>query len=154
MAVQTQQTEYVHVACAGCATENRVAAGRLGDGPKCGKCGAALLPGKPVELTDATYDTVIARTGLPVIVDFWAAWCGPCRTMAPQFEAAARELQGRVLFAKVDTEAAQDVAAGVGIRAIPTLALFRDGREVARNSGVMDSRSLVNWINKQLKVTS
>ena len=152
--MQTQQTEYVHVACAGCTTENRVAAGRLGDGPKCGKCGAGLLPGKPVELTDATYDTVIARTGLPVIVDFWAAWCGPCRTMAPQFEAAARELQGRVLFAKVDTESAQDVAARVRIRAIPTLALFRDGREVARNSGVMDSRSLVNWINKQLKVAS
>ena len=148
--MQTQQTEYVHVACAGCATENRVAAGRLGDGPKCGKCGAGLLTGKPVELTDATYDSVIARTGLPVIVDFWAAWCGPCKVMAPQFEAAAHDLHTRVLFAKVNTEEAQGVAARAGIRSIPTLALFRDGREIARTSGAMDAHTLVNWINKQV----
>ncbi len=148
--MQAQQTDYVHVVCTHCATENRVAAQRLGDAPKCGKCEAALLPGKPVELNDATYDTVIARTGLPVVVDYWAAWCGPCRAMAPQFEAAARELQTRVLFAKVDTEAAQAVAARAGIRSIPTLALFRGGREVARTSGAMDARTLVNWINKQV----
>lgn len=145
-----RQTEYVRVVCAGCATENRVAADRLADGPKCGKCGAALLPGKPVELNDATYDTVIARTGLPVIVDYWAAWCGPCRAMAPQFEAAARELQTRVLFAKVNTEEARDVAGRAGIRAIPTLALFRNGKEIARSSGAMDARTLVSWINKQV----
>lgn len=142
--------EYVHVVCAHCATENRIAAGRLGETPKCGKCGALLLPGKPVELNDATYDTVIARTGLPVVVDYWAAWCGPCRAMAPQFEAAARELQTRVLFAKVNTEEAQAVAARAGIRAIPTLALFRDGHEVARTSGAMDARTLINWITKQV----
>lgn len=140
----------VHVVCAHCATENRVAAQRLGDGPKCGKCGSALLPGKPVELNDATYDAVIARTGLPVVVDYWAAWCAPCRAMAPQFEAAARELQASVLFAKVNTEEAQAVAARAGIRAIPTLALFRNGQEVARTSGAMDARSLVQWIRKQV----
>jgi thioredoxin 2 len=148
MTVQTDAV--VHVACAHCATENRVASRRLGDGPKCGKCDEALLPGRPVALTDATYDAVIARTGLPVIVDYWASWCAPCRAMAPQFEAAARELKGRVLFAKVDTEAAQAVAASAGIRAIPTLALFRNGREVARTSGAMDARSLVQWIDKQV----
>ncbi len=148
--MQAQQADDVHVVCAACATENRIAAQRLGDAPKCGKCGAALLPDGPVELTDATYDTVIARTGLPVVVDYWAAWCGPCRAMAPQFKAAARELQTRVLFAKVDTEAAQAVAARAGIRAIPTLVLFRDGREVARTSGAMDARTLVNWITKQV----
>lgn len=138
--------EYMQVACAHCATTNRIAAGRLGEGPKCGKCGEPLLPGKPVALDDATYDTVIARTGLPVVVDFWAGWCGPCRAMAPQFEAAARAMQSQVLFAKVDTEAAQDVAARAGIRAIPTLILFRGGREIARHSGVMEARALVNWI--------
>jgi len=141
--------DYVHVACAHCATENRIAGARLGEGPKCGKCSEPLLPGKPVALNDATYDTVIARTGLPVVVDFWAAWCGPCRAMAPQFEAAARSLQSQVLFAKVDTEAAQAVAARAGIRAIPTLILFRGGREIARHSGVMEARALVNWINGQ-----
>jgi thioredoxin 2 len=149
--MQTQaNADYVHVVCAHCATENRIAAGRLNETPKCGKCGAALLPGKPVDLNDATYDTVIARTGLPVVVDYWAAWCGPCRAMAPQFEAAARELQTRVLFAKVNTEEAQAVAARAGIRAIPTLALFRDGHEIARTSGAMDARTLINWITKQV----
>jgi len=145
-----QMEGVVHVACAHCAIGNRVAAGRLGDGPKCGKCGNALLPGKPVELNDATHDAVIARTGLPVVVDYWAAWCAPCRAMTPQFEAAARELRARVLFAKVDTEKAQAVAARAGIRAIPTLALFRDGREVARTSGAMDARALIQWIDKQV----
>ncbi len=148
--MQTETREYVHVGCSHCATGNRVAAQRLGGAPKCGKCGTALLPGKPVELNDATYDAVIARTGLPVVVDYWAAWCGPCRAMAPQFEAAARELQTSVLFAKVNTEEAQAVAARAGIRSIPTLALFRDGKEIARTSGAMDARTLVGWIGKQV----
>lgn len=137
--------EYVHVGCARCGTGNRIAATRLGDAPKCGKCGEPLLPAQPVELTDASYDAVIARTGLPVLVDFWAPWCGPCRMMAPQFEAAARELHTVAVLAKLNTEEAQAVAARAGIRSIPTLALFRDGREVARTSGAMDARALVQW---------
>jgi thioredoxin 2 len=138
-------TEYVHVGCAHCATENRIAHGRLGDAPKCGQCGEPLLPPAPVELSDASYDAVIARTGLPVLVDFWAPWCGPCKMMAPQFEAAARELHTRVLLAKVNTEDAQAVAARFGIRAIPTLVLFRGGREVARTAGALDVRGLLRW---------
>ncbi len=142
-------TEYVHVGCAHCATENRVAARRLGDGPKCGQCGAPLLPVAPVDLSDATYDAVIARTGLPVLVDFWAPWCGPCKMMAPQFEVAARELHTQVLLAKVNTEEAQTVSARAGIRSIPTLVLFRDGKEVARTSGAMDVHGLIRWFKEQ-----
>ncbi len=138
-------TQEVRVGCSRCATENRVAAKRLGDGPKCGQCGAPLLPAAPVELSDVTYETVIARTGLPVLVDFWAPWCGPCKMMGPQFEVAARELHKQALLAKVNTDEAQAVAARAGIRSIPTLVLFKEGREIARTSGAMDVRGLVRW---------
>lgn len=148
--MQAQQTDSLHVVCAQCTAVNRFAGHRLGDAPKCGGCGAALLPDHPVELTDATYEAVIARTDLPVVVDYWAAWCAPCRMMASQFETAAREMQTRVLFAKLNTEEAQAVAARAGIRSIPTLALFNGGREIARSSGVMEARALVNWITKQI----
>jgi thioredoxin 2 len=145
MMTTQMNTQDMHVGCANCATVNRVAAKRLGEGPKCGECGAALLPAAPVELNDATYDTVIARTGLPVLVDFWAPWCGPCKMMAPQFEVAAHELHKQALLAKVNTDEAQAVAARVGIRSIPTLVLFKEGREIARTSGAMDVRGLLRW---------
>ncbi len=141
--------EYMHVGCGRCGTENRVAAKRLGEGPKCGECGAPLLPAAPVELSDTSYDAVIARTGLPVLVDFWAPWCGPCKMMGPQFEVAARELHKQALLAKVNTDEAQAVAARAGIRSIPTLVLFRDGKEVARTSGAMDVRGLIRWYKEQ-----
>jgi thioredoxin 2 len=138
------------VACARCNTANRVPAVRLGDDPKCGKCGAPLLEGKPVELDEARFDAFLSRNSLPVLVDFWAKWCGPCHAMAPAFERAAGELKTRVRLAKVDTERAQGIAARLGIRAIPTLILFRDGRESARASGAMDARSISRWLEQQL----
>jgi len=136
------------VACPACLTGNRVAADRLGDGPKCGHCGAALLDGKPVELDEARFEAIVGRTDLPVVVDFWAPWCGPCRAMAPMFEQAARKLATEARFVKVNTDAEQALAARYAIRAIPTLALFRNGKEVKRSSGAMDAGSLVRWINQ------
>ena len=137
------------LACPRCLTANRVPAARLGDDPKCGKCGAPLLDGKPAALDDATFEPFVSRSELPVVVDFWAAWCGPCRMMAPAFEQAAGELKTRVRFAKLDTENAQGVAARYGIRSIPTMILYRAGREAARVSGAMDARGIRAWLETQ-----
>ena len=145
-AMAVEAPDKLLVLCASCSTANRVPAQRLGDDPKCGKCGAPLLDGKPVALDEARFDSFIGRNELPVLVDFWADWCGPCHAMAPAFERAAGELKTRVRFAKLNTEDAQPVAARFGIRSIPTLILFRGAREVARVSGAMDARSIASWV--------
>jgi len=138
----------MELVCPHCSTVNRVPESRLADDPQCGRCGRPVLTGAPVELDDARFERFVGRTGLPVVVDFWAEWCGPCRAMAPQFSAAAGQMAGRAVFAKVDTEAAPRLAAAHGIRSIPTMVLFAGGREVARTSGAMAARDLVRWVSQ------
>jgi thioredoxin 2 len=134
------------VVCPHCATLNRVPDDRLHDAPVCGQCGQEVLPPAPVSLTDASFERFIAKSELPVVVDFWAEWCGPCKMMAPQFAQAAKLLQGRAVLAKVDTDANPQISVRSRIRSIPTLALYRGGQEVKRQSGVMPAQELVRWV--------
>jgi thioredoxin 2 len=139
-------SDVVQVACPACLAPNRVPAARVAEDPKCGKCGAALLDGAPAELREQQFETFVSRTELPVLADFWAPWCGPCRAMAPHFERAARELKDRVRLVKVNTEEAPQLAARYNIRAIPTLVLFRNGVEAKRTSGALDAGALTRWV--------
>jgi thioredoxin 2 len=139
----------MNLVCPGCGTTNRVPDAKLHDQPVCGRCGTELMATTPVALTDATYPAFTTKTELPVLVDFWADWCGPCKMMAPHFAAAAAQLPG-VRFAKLDTEANPHASAANSIRSIPTLVLYRGGREVARQSGAMSAGDLRRWVDTQL----
>ncbi len=133
------------VVCPQCQATNRIPDERLADGPTCGKCGAPMLDGTPIELTDANFDAVTSKTELPIVVDFWAPWCGPCRMMAPQFEQAAAQARGRALFVKLNTDDNPKTSLRFRIRSIPTLALLRGGQEVNRTAGAMSAGDLLRW---------
>lgn len=137
--------ETVHVGCPHCGAKNRIPQARLHEGPVCGRCAEALLPGKPIALDEARFDALVAATELPVVVDFWAPWCGPCQSMAPQFDAAAQSLRGRALLIKVNSDDNPGLASRYGIRSIPTLLRLERGREVARRSGALPAAQIVQF---------
>ena len=135
--------ELHHIACAHCGTTNRLPIDRLNDDPSCGRCQQPLLDGTPIELNDSNFDVFVRASTLPVLVDFWAPWCGPCRQMAPQFEAAARQLKGRAILVKLNSDEAPQASARFAIRSIPTLVRLQGGVEQRRQSGALPAAQIV-----------
>jgi thioredoxin 2 len=140
----------LHIVCPHCDSVNRVPRDRLGAGGNCGRCKRPLFTGHPLALREASFAQHLGRSDIPLLVDFWASWCGPCKMMAPVFERAASELEPHVRLAKVNTEEQQGLAARYGIRSIPTLILFKEGREAARIAGALDLQNLLAWTRQHL----
>ena len=142
--------ERVNIVCPACAAVNRVPGERLKDRALCGRCHQPLFSGHPLELDAAAFERHLSRNSVPMLIDFWAPWCGPCRMMAPAYEQAARRLEPRVRVAKLDTESHPQLAQRYAVRSIPTVILFEHGREKARQSGAMGLDDLLSWVQPQL----
>lgn len=143
-------SDVIEVVCTECQGINRVPVTRLNDDARCGRCHKALFAGQASAVNATAFERQLSRSGLPLLVDFWAPWCGPCRSMAPAFEAAAKQLARQFRLLKVDTEQEQALAARFAIRSIPTLIVFRHGKEVTRTSGALDTGRLVGWARDAL----
>ena len=143
-------SEQTQIACAACSAINRIPSNRLNDVPKCGRCKQPLFSGQVIELTQGNFSALVQRSDIPVVVDFWAAWCGPCKMMAPAFAAAVNQLEPQARLLKLNTETEQQIAAQFAIRSIPTIAIFKHGKEIARQAGAVDTTALVNWVRSQL----
>ncbi|MCG7918992.1 MAG: thioredoxin TrxC [Candidatus Thiodiazotropha taylori] len=143
-------SDFTHLVCPHCDGINRLPAGRSAEQAKCGKCHQPLFSGQPLSLDEGRFIRHLQKSDLPLLVDFWAPWCGPCRMMAPAFEAAAKELEPHIRLIKVNTEEAQRLGAQYAIRSIPTLMLIHQGRELARQAGAMDRAGIIGWARREL----
>jgi thioredoxin 2 len=144
------EPDLIHITCPHCEATNRMPHSKLVQQPKCGKCHQVLFSGKPLELSSNNFLKVINKTSIPIVVDFWAPWCGPCKMMTPIFEQASAIIEPRARLAKLNTEFSQDIASQYGIRSIPTLVVFKNGKEVARQAGAMDQGNLVRFIEQNM----
>lgn len=143
-------SDSIHISCPACLATNRIAASRLQQNPVCGRCHDPLFTASPLALDETAFARVTANTDLPILVDFWASWCGPCKMMAPVFERAAADLEPECRLVKIDTEQCPGLSARYQIRSIPTLLLLKGGREIARKAGAMDQASLIHWVRSHL----
>lgn len=143
-------TDKKHIVCPHCSAVNRIPENRLGDQPSCGKCKNKLFTGQPIELNDQNFLKFISKNDIPVLVDFWAEWCGPCKMMAPAFSEASNILEPNIILAKLNTEVAQQSAAMFSIRSIPSLVLFKNGKETARQAGAMSAPQIIQWAQNQI----
>ena len=142
------------IVCSRCHATNRVPPERATEDPVCGKCASPLLPGEPVVLDDRSFERVVAKTEIPIVVDFWASWCGPCSMMEPHYRKAAERLKGRVLLAKVNSDENPQTAGRYAIRSLPTLLMLRGGREIKRQPGAVQTAQIVAWAEAGAQASS